>query len=278
MRVGPLADTRIIDLLNRFFVPVYAVNEDYSPSGPVASEEKAEYQRIYRTALAAGLSTGTVHVYLLTPDGTPFDSLHVAEAAKTERLIALLEKAVRTQHPVAGKPLVPPAPQCAAPVTEPGALVLHLTARPLSGGGSWPGVSENWIVLSANEVAKLLPPAEPSTGSTWLPEATVVAKLLRPFYPVTENNDLATNRIDHQELKATVLSANGGRARAWLEGRLRMKHNFYPGREDGNFVEATVAGYADIDLRQRRLATLRLVTDQATYGGGTFAVALRSLP
>jgi hypothetical protein len=278
MRVGPLADSRVIDLLNRYFVPVYAVNEDYADGGPVAAEEKAEYQRIYRTALGSGLSAGTVHVYLLTPDGTPFDSLHVAVAAQTEKLIALLNKAVQSQHPAAGRPMASPAPQCAPPSAEAGALVLHLTARPQSGGGSWPGVSENWIVLGPDEAAKLLPPAALTLGGSWTPESTIVAKLYRPVYPVTENNDLASNRIDHQELKATVVSIKGQQCRARLEGRVRMKHKFYPGREDNNFVEATIAGYLDYHLVDRHIDRLRVVTDNATYGGGTFAVALRSLP
>jgi len=38
----------------------------------------------------AGLSTGTVHVYNLTTDGHPIDSLHVAEACKPEQIVSLL--------------------------------------------------------------------------------------------------------------------------------------------------------------------------------------------
>jgi len=57
-----------------------------------------------------------------------------------------------------------------------------------------------------------------------------------------------------------------------------MKHTFYPGRADNNFVNATVAGYLDFEIAPARVRTLRLVTDHATYGVGTFGVAVRSLP
>jgi hypothetical protein len=278
MRAGPLSDTKVIDLLNKYFVPVYAVNEDYADGGPAPREEKAEYQRIYRTALEAGMSTGTVHVYLLAPDGKPIDTLHVAEAAKTERLVGLLEKTIKQLNVAEGKPLVKPAPQSVAPRAEAGSLVLHLIARPLGGGGSWDGVSENWIVLAPDEVKKLLPPGPVAAGTAWDLDRTVGATLLRPFYPVTENNDLSKNRIDRQVLKATVVSAAGGLVRARLEGSLKMKHTFYPGRADDNFVEATVAGYLDFEPDKQSVRTLRLVTERATYGGGKFGVALRSLP
>src|SRR4051812_48308477 len=94
MRAGPLADKSVIALLNSHFVPVYAVNEDYRDRGPKSALEKAEYKRIFKESYAAKLSTGTVHVYLLSPDGHPFDSLHVADAAKTENLISALQRAV----------------------------------------------------------------------------------------------------------------------------------------------------------------------------------------
>jgi hypothetical protein len=278
MRAGPLSDTKVIDLLNKYFVPVYAVNEDYAGAGPAPREEKAEYQRIYRTALEAGMSTGTVHVYLLAPDGKPIDTLHVAEAARTERLVGLLEKTIKRLNVAEGEPLVKAAPQSVAPRAEAGSLVLHLTARPLGGGGSWDGVSENWIVLAPDEVKKLLPHGPVAAGTAWDLDRAVGATLLRPFYPVTENNDLSKNRIDRQVLKATVVSAEGGLVRARIEGSLKMKHTFYPGREDDNFVEATVAGYLDFEPDKQSVRTLRLVTDRATYGGGKFGVALRSLP
>jgi hypothetical protein len=67
MRAGPLSSPEVIDLLNGAFVPVFAVNEDYRDDGPAPADDKAEYRRIYREALDAGLSAGTVHAYVVDP-------------------------------------------------------------------------------------------------------------------------------------------------------------------------------------------------------------------
>src|SRR3954470_18356048 len=123
MRAGPLADAQVIALLNRYFVPVYLSNEDYADAGPAPAEEKAQKRRIFREAAGAGLSVGTVHAYLLTPDGGhPVDSLHVAEAAKAARLVAMPRRAVDRFRPAPGKPVVEPAAQSAPPAAGPGAL------------------------------------------------------------------------------------------------------------------------------------------------------------
>jgi hypothetical protein len=278
MRTGPFSDEKVIGLLNKYFIPVYAVNEDYGKDGTQPGEEKAEYERIYRAALDAKGPAGTVHVYLLSPDGKYFNSMHVAKAVEKGRLEELLKQTVEKLKIEGGKPVVKPAPQSAPPKAQDGALILHLTARPLKGGGSWDGVSENWIVLNADEVKKILPTSKVEKGTKWGFDKDVVSKLLKPFYPVTENNDLSTNRIDRQELTATVVSVEDGVVRTRIEGALKMKHTFYPHREDNNVVEATLVGYLDFDPAKQRVRALRVVTDSATYGGGTFGVALRSTP
>ncbi len=81
MRAGPLSKPEVIKLLNAYFVPVYAVNEDYRAVGPQPAEERREFTRIYREALDGKMSAGTVHVYLTSPDGKVIDSMHVAEVA-----------------------------------------------------------------------------------------------------------------------------------------------------------------------------------------------------
>src|SRR6516225_3136610 len=95
MRAGPLSSPEVIDLLNSAFVPVFAVNEDYGDAGPAPEPEKAEYRRIYSEALQAKLSAGTVHAYVLEGDGHPIDSLHVADAARTDRLVSMLKRVIR---------------------------------------------------------------------------------------------------------------------------------------------------------------------------------------
>src|SRR6185503_20369893 len=111
MRAGPLSNSKIIELLNRSFVPVYTVNEEYARNGSAPPEEKAERERIFKEGYEHKWSVGTVHVYVLRPDGHLFGTLHVAEAARVEKLLGLLEKAVADLKPTSGHPVVPPAPQ-----------------------------------------------------------------------------------------------------------------------------------------------------------------------
>src|SRR5207245_4503230 len=108
MRAGPLSDTNVIALLNRYFVPVYLSNEDYSAAAAATSEEKKELQRVFAEGYAAKLSVGTVHVYLLGSDGHLLDSMHVAEAAHTQKLSAMLERTVQKLGLAAGAPVLRP--------------------------------------------------------------------------------------------------------------------------------------------------------------------------
>ncbi|MBI3722140.1 MAG: hypothetical protein HY248_06260 [Fimbriimonas ginsengisoli] len=275
MRAGPLANERVIALLNAHFVPVYAVNEDYRDGGPQPADERAEYRRIFKESLAAKLSTGTVHVYLLAPDGHPFDSLHVAQASKADNLIPALERAIAKYNAPADKPLVEPKPQSAPPQHGRGDAVLHLVARALRGGGSWGGMAENWIVLDREEQKRILPASAPAVGASWEIDKEIAAKILTHFYPPTENNDVRKNRFEELSLKASVIAADGGQCRARLDGRMKMRHDFYH-KEDGKVVEATVVGYLDFDATQLTVRGLKLVTDEATYGCGSFGVAVDS--
>jgi hypothetical protein len=296
MRAGPLSNTKVVSLLNRYFVPVYAVNEDYRKGGSAPAAEKAEYLRIYHAALKAKLSTGTVHVYILDSKARPIDSLHVATAAKVDRLLDLLERTIKKLGTPEGKPLVKPSPQSAAPRKEATDLVLHVTARYLVRDGKdlvplgkkanlgetrhaswWALPSENWVVLKAADWARLLPAGEVRPRSSWSLDKKVGARVLTYFYPQTENNDTAKNRIDEQELKATVLSVKGGVVRARIDGRLKMKHPFYH-KDDSKVVEATVVGLIEFEQRKNKVRSLQLATDQATYGPAHFGVAVRLVP
>jgi hypothetical protein len=79
-------------------------------------------------------------------------------------------------------------------------------------------------------------------------------------------------------LRGTIESIKDGGTRARIEGHARMSHRFYPGRDDGNMVDAAVVGYLDFEPATRRVLRLRLVTDGASYGKGTLDVAVRSIP
>lgn len=276
MRAGPLSNDKVIQLLNTYFVPVYAINEDYvGKDAIVPAEERKEFQRIYHESLEAKRSCGTVSVYILAPDGQSIDSLVVPKSAVAENCIDLLERNIRKLGTKPGKPLSAPRPQSAPPQTDADALVLHLTAR-VDHRGSWGEFpSENWIVLSKAEWAKLLPEAGAKPGTAWDIDAAVAGRLLVYFYPQTENNKIQSNRIDRQSLRATMLDVTEDKYRIRLDVSLRMKHAFYPGRDDNNFVDATLVGFLEIDRAKQSIARLDLVTVQATYSRFTFTAALR---
>lgn len=273
MRASSLSSQKVISLLNQFFVPVYVSNEDYALAGPAPAAEKAEKNRIYHESLKAQLSTGTVHVYILSPQGQPIDSQHVAVAAKPDQLLSMLERVIAKLELRPGPTVVKPVPQSFPPPCEPDSLTLHLTARVISGGawGEYP--AEDWIQLSRNEWHKLLPPAHAAVGTAWEIDAAVAAKLFNHFYPATENNDLAKNQIQQQSLRGTVLSRRNGVFSAQLAGKLRMKHPFYH-KPDGNVVEATIVGTLDGRDGSDDVPTLRLITESAKYNHGTFAIAV----
>ncbi len=134
---------------------------------------------------------------------------------------------------------------------------------------------EDWIVLGRDEWEKLLPRPPVQVRDSWAVDRKISARLLTHFYPPTENNDVSKNRFERQSLKATVVSIHEGAARARIEGELKMRHSFYH-KEDGKVVEATVVGFIDIEPSSPTIRSFQLVTEQATYGGGTFGVAVRS--
>jgi hypothetical protein len=277
MRAGPLSSPEVIDLLNGAFVPVFAVNEDYREDGPAPADEKAAYHRIYREALAARLSAGTVHAYVVAPDGHPIDSLHVADATQPDRLAGMLRRVMRTRKLTTGPTLVRPRSLSSAPTGSPGSLVLHLTAR--GHGSSWDGFpSEDWIVLDPEQIKGLLLADSIGAGATWDVREDVATAILTHFYPQTENNDVSTHRFARRRLHGTIESVKDGVAHARIEGRVKMTHCFYPGREDDNMVDAPVVGYLDFEPATRRVLRLRLVTEGATYGKGMLDVAVRSSP
>jgi len=282
MRAGPLSKKTVSDTLNRYFVPVYTSNEDYQGNGAAPKEEREEYQKIYRAALDKKLSTGTVHAYVLSPAGEPVDSLHVAEAARGDNTLRMLNRAVERFKPTAGEPLVKPRTQSAPPAPPGSGIVLHLTARAEGtnpADDSWHAYpSEDWIVLHAADVAKLLPAdgKAPDVGSTWDIDRDVATKILTHFYPQTENNDVHKNKIERINLRATVVSRQGDVVRARLDGDLRMRHPFYH-KDTPDMVDATVVGYVDVDSRAGKVGRFKLTTDRATYQGRPFDVGVESV-
>ena len=314
LRAGPLSNDRVIDLLNRYFVPVCIASQDYHGEefphplypreGAAPPEEKRAWKRIYDEAQKAKLNLRATQVYVLSPEGRPIDALRLVPSEKVEKLLPLLERTVAKLQPAEGQPVVTPIPQFAPPQAADDALVLHVTARYLNRkdgeevpftpaekglgltGDSWRALpAEDWVVFDRAECARLLPSGGVRPGLTWELDRELTARLLTHCYPQTPNTDVARNVFHRQGLTARITSVQGNTARAWLEGSLVMQHDFAKDADD-NLVRATLVGFIDFEPGQRRIRTFRLVTDQATYGGGQvgyetpvpIGVAVRSLP
>jgi hypothetical protein len=60
-----------------------------------------------------------------------------------------------------------------------------------------------------------------------------------------------------------------------LPGRWFDLPTFYH-KPDGNTVETRLRGYLTFEPATGKVRALRLITQDATYGGGKFAIAVRS--
>jgi hypothetical protein len=282
MRAGPLSNSEVIDLLNRYFVPVYSSDEDSSPRGHGPEEEKAAHIRIYQEASKKPFGAGAVYVFILDPQGEIIDGIDVGHATQGDALLSVLKRTIEKLHTTPGPPVIAPANQSQPPKHPADALVLHLVARGSLKAFPWrefPG--ENWIVLSRSEWMSLLP-RDVTPASSWNLNDALTRKLLIDFYPPTEELDTSVDRNEIQTatLTAKPISRNGSILRLQLSGKLVMKHSFYANRPDNFGVDATLVGWIELDTAKTRVNDFQLVTKHATYGAGTpedFSAALYSV-
>jgi hypothetical protein len=300
MRAGPLSNPQVIDLLNGYFVPVYTSNDFISGPPNLLKEEQKERERVYGAFLKAKLSTGTVHVYVLSSDAAPLGSLHVAHAVEKDPATGkdqthlLLEKTIRELKIVKGEPLTPPRPQSERPKTDQttrDSLVLHLTARKLTeqGKGSWNEFpAEDWIVLSLDQWKKLMPSGLVHEGDSWNIDNEVSALILTRFFPQTEcctakDSDLLSpsgkykHRLEDQALRGTVVARDTEKVMARLEGRSKVLHQFYPFHDYPPTVStAKIIGYLVINQTKNKVESLRIVTEGGRFEKMDMGVAVRS--
>jgi hypothetical protein len=268
MRAGPLSNKEVIELLNSYFVPVTVSNEAYK-EGKLTPQEHAW--------LDQWKVPGGVSVSIIQPDGTQSKYLHVAKASTLEILIPALKAAIEEQHISPGAPAFPPRPQSVAPEAEPGALVMHLTAR---GDENLTYPAETWIVFSPADVSRMLPSEDPKPGTTWTIDKEISARILVHIYPQAISSDHAQNNVfGNQQLTGRVLSVTNGVVRARLDGLVTMKRSYYPQpNPQSTLVVATLAGFVDFALHQNHVHAIKLATYKATSDGQEFDVVLTSTP
>lgn len=282
MRAGPLSNSAVIDLLNRYFVPVYSSDEDSSPRGHGPEQEKAAHIRIYEEASKKPFGAGAVYVFILAPSGEVIDGMDVAHANQEGALLKMLQRTIDKLHTSPGTPVITPTNQSRPPKHPADSLVLHVVARGSLKAFPWrefPG--ENWILLSRAEWMSLLP-RDVTPNSSWTVNDALTRKIVTDFYPPTEDLDTSMDRNEIQAatLSAKPISRNGSILRIQLDGKLVMKRSFYANRPDNFIVNATLLGWIEFDTAKARINDFQLVTKQATYGAGSpeeFSAALYSV-
>jgi hypothetical protein len=269
MRAGPLSNPQVIDLLNKYFVPVTSANE-------LRDDDRV---RIYHEFHAKGLGIGDVHVYVVGPDGAAFAGLDIGRAMDAGKEIEFLTKVANDLHTQPGPPVFAPHPQSAAPNVPTDAPAIHLVSRKLIGKTSWNEFpSENWIVLSKQEWDQVLPSADAKLQATWQLPPAASTKLAEWIYPQTEETRRTNrNRVDEANFRLTLATLKGTMGRAKIEGHVRLRHSFYPGKPSEDFATSDLVGYVDFDLTERLVKRFRLVTKKADYNGTAFACSLVSV-
>jgi hypothetical protein len=248
-------------------VCVFTSNEDYyGDTASVPKDELAEFERIRHEGYNAKMSVGSVHVYLLDPDGKLQDTLHVAAAAEKGNLQQALDRMVARYRIPAGKPVAAPVPLSGVlQKAPPGGALIHVTAR-REGRGTWgefPG--ENWPAFTADEWSRFLtPPKDTKTGDQWTLDAALTRRILNHFHPQTED----CSDKDRNDLKVATLTAvlqSDGTLK--LSGKVTLMRAFYPGKKEMTLTTASLAGFSAEG--QFTLVTL----DDARFGKEKFYAA-----
>ena len=263
MRMGPFSDPVVIDLLNRFFVPVQLSTDRYLKDQATPAEERMLLRDIWKDATQKELPHGTVHVYLVLPDGTVHDAMHVRDAAQTDRLLKFLRRSLGQLKTAGGKKLVEePIARRIPRANAADSLIVHIAAEYTDQPGT---VGEDWVILEKNEWQCFVPAAETREG--WNIDEHVARKLLLNLYPFSQDWDVSHNEFSKCELQAQVISRDEEETLVSVRGRLQMSHNRYTNQKP-ELVDAEIVG--TIAIKQNELPTFKLTTGQATYGGRPF--------
>jgi hypothetical protein len=269
----------VIELLNKYYVPVTSANEDMEPGGRAPQAERDERRRIYGDFLERKMGAGEVHVYVIGPDRRSLGGLDVGSAMDIDKEVAFLSALATQEHVQAGPPPFRPQPRSIPPHADSSSLAIHLTARKIEGGRTWNEFpSENWIMLTRQDWSQVLPPSGASLQTTWTMPPAVAMKLGEWVYPQTEETHRVNrSKVELADFRLTIVTLQGSLCRARIEGKVRLVHSFYPGHPAEDYASADLIGFADFDLGRGEVQRLRIVTQKAQYQGTQFACSLVSV-
>jgi hypothetical protein len=262
MRASSLSDKTVVELLSKYFIPVWLSTDDHDLV-PKEKAEAEEYVRYRKLAHAQGMSASTVQVYVILPNGDLRTTLHVAKAMQADNLRRLLQQTVADLklEPRAAIPRAADVRPRAKP-RDKDKTEFHIVARYL-GPRATSGLAHNWVELDAAECANFVP-RDVKKDFAWEVPAATANKLYANFFPPGPNYQAGNGKVEESSLTARVAAVEEGRALVLLRGRLLLQHRI-GGKETDGEVRARVSGYALIDVKSRKLTELALITDDADF-------------
>ena len=128
------------------------------------------------------------------------------------------------------------------------------------------------MVLTPQEVQRLLPPPSAKPGTRWPLDRTASAKFAERLHPtlewlVADPEGRFQTRIDNLDIEATLLPATEGVGVAKLEGKIQMFRSAYGYEPAKSNVRANLTGY--LRFKYRRILSFELVVKDAFYGDGS---------
>ncbi len=266
MRVSSLSDDKVINLLTKYFIPVWVSRDHYQLEAP-SNAEKDELLRIDRDREKRHLEGGAVSVFILAPDGEVFASMSVQRAYKPENLTPFLQKIVddrqlKTRDAQAINE-TKAAPRPPARARTEGGLMLHAWVRDETMKDNR-GVSQDWVELTAAEWRPLAPAADAAAGATLSMPRPAAAKLFRRLYPPGPRWDARDAELADGKLNAVVVSAKGGVVLLRLEGDADVIFPSTGHPTDGR-IKAKLVGAARYDAAKGTFTSFELTSEQAEY-------------
>jgi hypothetical protein len=266
MRVSSLSNEKVINLLSKYFIPVWLSRDHYQLAAP-SDSEKDELLRIDRDRAKRKLEGGTVSVFVLAPDGAVSASMSVQRAYKPENLVPFLQKIVDDQHlearsPKAIKETTAASRPPSRPKTE-GGVMMHVWVRDENMKENR-GVSQDWVEWTNAEWKALAPAAGAKVGSTLALPRDAADKLYRRLYPPGPRWDARDAELANGKLTATVISAKDGEVRLKLEGEADVIFPATGHPTDGR-IKAKLVGAARYDMAKQAFTSFVLTSEQAEY-------------
>jgi len=266
MRVSSLSDEKVINLLTKYFIPVWVSRDHYQLAAP-STAESDELLRVDRDREKRRMEGGDVSVFVIAPNGAVSASMNVQRAYKPENLVPFLQKIVDDQHLEARNATAIKATTAAAHPSPPskteGGLMLHVWVRDDNMKDNR-GLSQDWVEWTAAEWRALAPADDARPGSTLALPRGAAGKLYRRLYPPGPMWNARDAELASGRLTATAVSTDNGEIRLKLEGEADVIFPSTGHPTDGR-IKAKLVGAARYDMAKGRFTSFVLTSEQAEY-------------